>query len=65
MRFATLPNGTVDGRFDILSTNNERAVPAKAAQTLQQALENWTGLAPALKDENRRLNAGEASRLSE
>lgn len=60
MRFATLPNGTPDGRLHLISRDNARAVPAKAATTLQAALEAWEELAPALEAEYAALNAGRA-----
>ncbi len=58
MRFATLPNGTPDGRLHIISRDNARATPAEAAETLQAALENWDALTPALQTEYDALNAG-------
>lgn len=58
MRFATLPNGTPDGRLHIVSRDNSRCVPAQAAQTLQSALESWDALQGALQAEYDALNAG-------
>lgn len=58
MRFATLPNGTKDGRLHIVSRDNSRCAPAQAAETLQAALENWDALTPALEAEYVALNAG-------
>lgn len=58
MRFATLPNGTPDGRLNIVSRDNTRCTPAQAAQTLQAALENWEALCPALQAEYEALNTG-------
>ncbi|MFV0384910.1 fumarylacetoacetate hydrolase family protein [Paracoccus sp. (in: a-proteobacteria)] len=48
MKLATLPNGTPDGRLHVVSRDLSRAQPAKAAATLQAALENWTGVEAAL-----------------
>jgi fumarylacetoacetate (FAA) hydrolase len=58
MRFATLPNGTPDGRLHIVSRDNSRCAPAKAAQTLQGALESWDALQGALQGEYDALNTG-------
>jgi len=58
MRFATLSNGTPDGRLHVVSQDNARCSPCEAAQTLQVALENWDALKPALEAEYASLNAG-------
>ncbi len=58
MKFATLPNGTPDGRLHIVSRDLTRAAPANAAQTLQAALEDWAALAPKLAAEYDAVNAG-------
>ena len=58
MRFATLPNGTPDGRLHIVSQDNNRSTPAQAAETLQAALEAWDALQDALQGEYDALNAG-------
>ncbi len=58
MRFATLPSQTPDGRLYIVSKDNARCTPAKSAETLQMALENWDVLTPALQAEYDALNAG-------
>lgn len=58
MRFATLPSQTPDGRLHIVSKDNARCTPAKSAETLQMALENWNVLIPALQAEYDALNAG-------
>ena len=58
MKLATLANGTPDGRLHIVSRDHSRCAPAQAAQTLQQALEDWQGTAPALTAEYAALNAG-------
>jgi len=58
MRFATLPNGTPDGRLHIVSRDNTRCTQAMAVDTLQALLEDWDGLAPVLETEYAALNAG-------
>ena len=58
MRFATLPNGTPDGRLHLVSRDNGRAVPAQAVETLQQALERWTDVEASLQAQYAALNAG-------
>ena len=56
MKFATLPNGRPDGRLHVVSRDLTRATPARAAETLQAALENWTELKPKLAAEYQRLD---------
>ncbi len=63
MRFATMPDGTPDGRLHLVSTDNDRCTPALAAVTLQDVMENWTALAPVLADEYSRLNSGGGERF--
>ncbi|MBO9465828.1 fumarylacetoacetate hydrolase family protein [Tropicibacter sp. R15_0] len=58
MRFATLPNGTPDGRLHVVSRDNARCMPSEVAVTLQAALENWDALTPDLEKEYARLNQG-------
>lgn len=47
MRLATLRDGTPDGRLVVVSPDGAACAPAPVA-TLQQALENWAEVAPAL-----------------
>lgn len=61
MRFATLRNGAPDGRLHIVSRDNSRAVPAAAAATLQEALDRWESVAPALEAEYADLNGGDVA----
>lgn len=61
MRFATLRNGAPDGRLHIVSRDNSRAVPAAAATTLQEALDRWESVAPALEAEYADLNGGDVA----
>ena len=58
MNFATLPNGQPDGRLHNVSRDPTRATPARAAQTLQAALENWTALEPLLTAKYAALQQG-------
>lgn len=59
MKLATLKNGSRDGRLLVVSRNLQQAVEAKAAPTLQYAIENWEQVEPALQAEYRALNAGD------
>ncbi len=61
MRFATLPNGTLDGRLHIVSRDNTRCTPCAAAETLQEALESWDSLTPKLQAEYDAINAGDGA----
>ena len=56
MKFATLPNGEPDGCLHLVSRDLRRCAPAGAAKTLQQALESWEALEPALQAEYDALN---------
>lgn len=58
MKFATLHNGTPDGRLHLVSRDLTRAAPSAAAASLQSALENWDKLAPALQAEYALVNEG-------
>ena len=58
MRFATLPNGTSDGRLHVVSRDNARAAPCAVAQTMQAALEQWDALHDALQAEYATVNDG-------
>lgn len=58
MKLATLPDGSKDGRLHLVSRDHARCTPALAATTLQAALEDWEGLAPALTAEYEALNRG-------
>jgi fumarylacetoacetate (FAA) hydrolase len=57
VKLATLKNGSRDGRLHIVSRDLTRCTPAKAASTLQQALEAWSELEGALAAEYATLNA--------
>ncbi|GAB4262740.1 MAG: fumarylacetoacetate hydrolase family protein [Pararhodobacter sp.] len=57
MKFATLPDGTPDGRLHLISRDLRRAEPAQGVQTLQALLEDWDALAPGLQAQSDALNA--------
>ena len=51
MKLATLPDGTRDGQLVIVSTDLTRATPATGiAATMQDALERWSEVEPALRE---------------
>ena len=59
MRFATLKNGTLDGRLVIVSSNGQHAVDAApVAPNLLAALQDWDAVEPALRDRAAALEAG-------
>ena len=59
MKLATLKNGTRDGELCVVSKNLERAVRvATICRTMQQALDDWTHIAPKLQAQYDALNAG-------
>lgn len=60
MRFATLADGSLDGRLLIVARDGRRAVPADAAPTLLHALQHWDVLRPALQRQADALEAGSA-----
>ena len=60
MRFATLPDGSPDGRLHLISRDNAFAVAAEACTTLQSLLENWDALIPHLEAQSSALNSGQA-----
>lgn len=61
MKLATLPNGTPDGRLHIVSRDLKFAVPARAAATMQAALETWDEIEPELDAHYEELNSGHAT----
>ncbi len=61
MKLATIADGTRDGALVIVSRDLSRAVPAgDIAATLQDALDRWTQVAPALQARFEALDAGSA-----
>ena len=61
MKLATLKSGGRDGTLVLVSRDLSRAVQARAAPTLQAALDRWSAAAPALEAEARDLEAGKAA----
>ncbi|MCM2294010.1 fumarylacetoacetate hydrolase family protein [Allorhizobium sp. BGMRC 0089] len=61
MKLATLKNGTPDGRLHIVSRDLTKALAAPGVQTLQQLMEDWEGLSPALISLYDQLNSGALS----
>jgi fumarylacetoacetate (FAA) hydrolase len=61
MKLATLRDGTPVGRLHVVSRDLKHAAPAAASKTLQQALEDWTGVVADLTAEYVALNAGKAA----
>jgi fumarylacetoacetate (FAA) hydrolase len=58
MKLATLKDGGRDGRLLLVNRDLTRAVRARAAPTLQAALDDWVTVAPALEAESATLLAG-------
>jgi len=58
MKFATLPNGTPDGRLYVVSRDLSRAQAALDVDTMQKLLENWDAHLPSLAVQYDALNAG-------
>jgi fumarylacetoacetate (FAA) hydrolase len=58
MKLATLKNGSRDGLLVIVDRALARYVPAAQAATLQQLLDRWDELAPAVQARSDALNAG-------
>lgn len=64
MKFATLSDGTPDGRLLVVSRDLSSAAPAGAlAKNLLSALENWHDVRPALEELYSRVNDGSAPEL--
>lgn len=62
MKFATLPNDTLDGRLIVVSTDLTRAVDAMAiAPSLLHALQHWAEVEAPLQALYQDLNAGRAA----
>lgn len=60
MKLASLKNGTRDGALAVVSSDLTRAILVpQLADTMQQAIENWAAVEPALQAVYRHLNAGE------
>jgi len=62
VKLATLRNGTRDGQLVVVSRDLTRALPVPAtAATLQEALDDWAGIAPRLQETARALEQGAAA----
>jgi fumarylacetoacetate (FAA) hydrolase len=60
MKLASMKNGTRDGALVVVSSDLSRAAPVTdIAATLQQAIERWDDVEPALQRVYRLLNAGD------
>ena len=60
MKFATYRNGTRDGQLMVVSRDLSKAVAVPAlAETLQEVLDDWDGIAPELEKVYAALNSGE------
>ena len=59
MKLATAKNGARDGQLVVVSRDLSRHLAVSAiAATLQQALDDWTRIAPRLQAEYQALNDG-------
>lgn len=58
MKLATLRSGGRDGRLHVVSRDLARAIPARAAPTLQAVLDSWREIAPLLEIEAVELENG-------
>lgn len=56
MKLATRTNGHPDGELLIVSEDLQRCAPARAVRTMQQALDQWSDVEPALRDQYQALN---------
>jgi fumarylacetoacetate (FAA) hydrolase len=58
MKLATLNDGTRDGRLAVVSRDLTRGAEAKAARTMQDAIERWSEVEPLLQKEFDAVNGG-------
>ncbi len=58
MKLASLKSSGRDGRLHVVSRDLARAIPARAAPTLQAALDSWREIEPLLRIEAIELEAG-------
>jgi len=58
MKLATLDDGSPDGRLLVVSRDLSRAAPARAAATMQDALDRWTALEDGLRTEANEVEDG-------
>jgi fumarylacetoacetate (FAA) hydrolase len=62
MRFATLKDGSLDGRLVVVSRDNTRATAVpRIATSLLDALQRWDAVRPELQQAQRALDAGDAA----
>lgn len=60
MKLASRANGRPDGELLVVSGDLQRAVPARAAATLQEALDRWSDVEASLRREYEELESGRA-----
>lgn len=61
MKFATLKDGTLDGRLVLVSRDGRRALAVpQIASSLLDALQRWPAVEPALQERHDALNSGRA-----
>jgi fumarylacetoacetate (FAA) hydrolase len=61
MRFATLRDGSRDGRLAVISIDHARALPVEGVATLQALLDDWERLVPACSATQQRVDAGQGA----
>jgi fumarylacetoacetate (FAA) hydrolase len=61
MRLASLKSASRDGRLALVDAARARMAPARAAATLQEALDDWARIAPRLAEEQATLDGGRAT----
>ncbi len=59
MKFATLRDGTRDGRLMLVRRDNQVYTPVEMVDSLQEALDHWEEVRPALEAKDERLQNGE------
>jgi len=59
MRFATLNNGSRDGRLAVISVDHARALNVEGVATLQALLDDWDRLLPQCRAAQQRVDAGQ------
>jgi len=59
MKFATLQDGTKDGRLHVVSRDLARVIPVRAVKTMLEALEQWDAIEKALEADYSAVNTGQ------
>ncbi|WP_334010195.1 hypothetical protein [Sphingomonas aerolata] len=59
MRFATLNDGSRDGRLAVVSIDHARALLVEGVATLQVLLDDWDHLIPVCRAAQQRVEAGQ------